>query len=111
MIAGRGLWRLPEFAVRRAESFSAPVGSYQLVEGRVVNVAVHDGRTFLDFNTDYRKGFSATVAPEDRKAFRGSDLSLEDLAGHVIRLRGIVEGFGGRPEIALSNPRQIELLE
>ena len=109
--AGRGLWRLPEFAVKRAESFSAPMGSYQLVEGQIVNVATHDGRSFLDFSADYRKGFSATIAPEDRKAFRDSDLALEDLAGHRIRLRGIVEGFGGRPEIALSNPRQIELLE
>ena len=109
--AGRGLWRLPEFAVRQAESFSAPMGSYQLVEGRIVNVATHDGRIFLDFNADYRKGFSATIAPDDRKAFRGSEVALEDLAGHLIRLRGMVEGFGGRPEIALSNPRQIELLE
>lgn len=109
--AKRGLWALPEFAVRQAGSLSAPAGSFQVVEGRVVNVASHDGRVFLDFNTDYRKGFSATVAPDDRKAFRGSDPALEDLPGHVIRLRGIVENFGGRPEIALSNPRQIEFLK
>jgi micrococcal nuclease len=109
--AKRGLWALPEFAVRQAGSLSVPAGSFQVVEGRVVNVAGHDGRVFLDFNTDYRKGFSVTVAPDDRKAFRGSDPALEDLAGHEIRLRGIVEDFGGRPEIALSNPRQIELLK
>lgn len=109
--AKRGLWALPEFAVRQAGSLAAPVGSFQLVEGRVVNVASHDGRVFLDFSTDYRKGFSATIAPDDRKAFRGSDPALEDLAGREIRLRGIVENFNGRPEIALSNPKQIELLK
>ncbi len=81
------------------------------MEGRVVNVASHDGRIFLDFSTDYRKGFSATVAPDDRKAFRGSDPALEDLAGHEIRLRGILEEFNGRLEIALSNPKQIEFLK
>ena len=109
--AKRGLWALPEFAVRQAGSLAAPAGSFQVVEGRVVNVASHDGRVFLDFSTDYRKGFSATIAPDDRKAFRGSDPALEDLTGHEIRLRGIVEGFNGRPEIALSNPRQIEVLQ
>ena len=109
--ARRGLWALPEFAVRQAGALSAPAGSFQVVEGRVLNVASHDGRVFLDFNSDYRKGFSATIAPEDRKAFRDSDPALEDLAGHEVRLRGIVENFGGRPEIALSNPRQVELLK
>jgi DNA/RNA endonuclease YhcR with UshA esterase domain len=65
---------------------------------------------FLDFSLDYRKGFSATIAPEDRKAFRDSDPALEELVGRKIRVRGIVESFNGRPEIALSNPRQVELL-
>jgi micrococcal nuclease len=109
--ARRGLWALPEFAVRQAGSLSAPAGSFQIVEGRVLNVASHDGRVFLDFSSDYRKGFSATIAPEDRKAFRSSDPALEDLTGHEIRLRGVVENFGGRREIALSNPRQVELLQ
>jgi micrococcal nuclease len=109
--AKRGLWALPEFAVQQAGSLSAPAGSFQVVEGQVANVVTHDGRFFLDFNADYRKGFSATIAPDDRKAFRASDPALEDLAGHKIRLRGIVENFNGRTEIALSNPRQIEFLK
>ena len=109
--AGRGLWALPEFAVRKAVSFSAPAGSFQLVEGRIVNVASHDGRAFLDFNDDYRKGFSATIAPEDRKAFREAELALEALVGHEVRLRGIVEDFNGRHEMALANPRQIEVVK
>jgi len=109
--AGRGLWALPEFAVRQAQPFSAPAGSFQLVQGRIVNVASHDGRIFLDFSQDYRKGFSAIIAPEDRRAFRDSDLVPEDLVGREVRLRGIVEGFNGRHEMALSNPRQIEILK
>ena len=108
---GRGLWASPAFAVRQATGFSAPAGSFQLVEGLVIAAATHDGRVFLDFSTDYRNGFSATVAPDDHKAFRGNEPAIEDLAGHRIRLRGIVERFNGRAEIALSNPRQIELLQ
>jgi endonuclease YncB( thermonuclease family) len=109
--ARRGLWALPEYAVRKAASFSAPPGSFQVVEGRIVNVATHDGRVFLDFNMDFHKGFSAIIAPDDHKAFRGSDPALEDLAGHEVRLRGIVEEFNGRPEIGLFNPKQVEFLQ
>jgi endonuclease YncB( thermonuclease family) len=109
--SGQGLWALPQFAVRKAENFSAPEGSFQIVEGHVFNVGgPTSGRAFLDFNADFRKGLSAIIAPEDRKAFRNTDLMLEDLAGHDVRIRGTVINFNGRPEIALFNPRQIELL-
>jgi len=109
--ARRGLWALPEFAVRNAASFAAPGGNFQIVQGRIVNVSTHDGRVFLDFSEDYRKGFSAIVAPDDRKAFRNSDPALEELVGREVRVRGIVEDFNGRREMALSNPRQIEVLK
>ena len=110
--AGRGLWALPEFAVRKADAFSAPEGSFQIVEGYVSNVArPASGRAFIDFNSDFRKGLSAVIAPEDRKAFRDMDPALEDLVGRDIRIRGTVVDFNGRPEIALFNPRQIEVLE
>ena len=105
-----GLWALPQFAVKRADALSGAAGTFQIVEGRIENVSSHDGRVFLDFNQDYRKGFTATIAPEDHKIFRNSDPALEDLAGHTVRLRGMVEDFNGRSEIALSNPYQIELI-
>lgn len=109
--ARRGLWALPEFAIRSAASVAAPAGSFQIIQGRIVNVASHDGRFFLDFNEDYRKGFSAIIAPEDRKAFRNSDPIPEELVGREVRVRGIVEAFNGRREMTLSNPRQIEILK
>jgi len=110
--ARRGLWALPEFAVRSAKNFTAPEGSFQVVEGHVFNVAnPPSGRAFLDFDPDFRKGFSAVIAPEDRKAFRDIDPALADLAGHDVRIRGTVLNFNGRPEIALFNPRQIELIK
>lgn len=107
----RGLWALPQFAVLKAEGFAAPAGSFQIAEGQVANVASRDGRVFLDFAADYRKSFTVTIAPEDHKAFRDNDPALEALVGRRIRVRGVVEYFHGRPEVALSNPRQIELIQ
>lgn len=110
--AARGLWSLPQYAVRQARALPPSLaGTFQLVEGKIVNASVHDGRGFLDFQEDYRHGFSVTIAPEDRKAFRKDGFVLEDLVGRKVRLRGIIEEFGGRPEIALSNPYQIEILD
>jgi micrococcal nuclease len=43
--ASLGLWALPQYAVRQAASLTGSLaGSFQLVEGRVANVGVHDGR-------------------------------------------------------------------
>lgn len=110
--ASRGLWALPQYAVKQASALAAgSAGSFQIVEGQVVNASAHDGRGFLDFSQDYAHGFSAIIAPEDRKAFRKAGFALEDLVGRHVRLRGVVQAFGGRPEIALSNPYQIEVLD
>ena len=127
-----GLWALSANAPRRAEAMPAPTrprtetvpqaprrteavrdpqtpaGSFQLVEGWVTHVAQANGRTFIDFGSNGRQSFSAIIQPDDRRAFRGFD--LEGLEAHKIRIRGIVQDYRGRPEIALSNPAQIELL-
>jgi endonuclease YncB( thermonuclease family) len=98
-------------APRRAERASPPEmseGSFQLVEGWVTHVGQAGGRTFIDFGSNGRQSFSAIIQPEDRRAFRGFE--LEALEAHKIRIRGIVQDYRGRPEIALSNPAQIEVL-
>lgn len=109
--SGTGLWAFAAMAVRNPETLSvADEGSFQLVEGKVVQAANHDGRVFLDFSSDYRRGFSAIIAPEDHRMFRRVKPPVEELAGHTIRLRGMVEDYGGRPEIAISSPAQIEFI-
>ena len=106
--AGRGLWAWPIYRVRRAGAVTkGDAGSFQIVEGKVANVGTGNGGVLLDFSEG--RGFTAAIAAEDRKAFL--DFDLQSLIGHTIRLRGTVEIFGGQPQIALSNPAQIELLE
>ena len=109
--SGAGLWAFPAMAVRRPETLTASdEGSFQIVQGKVIQAADHDGRVFLDFSSDYRRGFTAIIAPEDRKAFRGVKPPVEELAGHTVRLRGMVQDYRGRPEIAIASPAQIEFI-
>jgi micrococcal nuclease len=106
-----GLWALAAYRVRAPEEvpkeMKGVTGTFQLVEGRVSNVGQADGRLFIDFGS--KRILSAVIAPGDRRAFR--DFDLDGLPGHRIRIRGIVQDYRGRPEIALSNPFQIEMLD
>ena len=47
-------------------------------------------------------------APEDSARFRSFD--LQGLIARHVRIRGMVQDYRGRPEMALSNPAQIEVL-
>jgi hypothetical protein len=103
-----GLWAEAAYAPRTPQQVKDSTGSFQVIEGWVTNVGTGGGRTFLDFGSDGQRIFSAVVAPEDRRAFHGFD--LDGLTAKHIRIRGIVQDYKGRPEIALSNPAQIEVL-
>jgi endonuclease YncB( thermonuclease family) len=105
----QGLWALAAYRVRKPSDVRGVTGSFQLVEGQVSHIGRADGRTFLDFGGQDRWSFSALIAAGDRRAFR--DFDLDGLAGHRVRVRGIVLDYRGRPEIALANPSQIELLD
>jgi endonuclease YncB( thermonuclease family) len=105
-----GLWSSPAYAVRDATAMNAPAGTFQILEGKVLHVGMNDGRVFLDFGEDYRRDFTAIIAPDDRKTFRAMGIDPRDYRGKRIRLRGTVQIYKG-PEIEIANPAQIELLQ
>ena len=88
---------------------AVPSGSFQLVDGWVITVGMGDGRVFINFGSNGRRSFTAIVAPEDRRAFRDFRFRRPDRPSHI-RIRGTVQDYRGRPQIALSNPQQIEVL-
>ncbi|HET7084453.1 MAG TPA: thermonuclease family protein [Rhizomicrobium sp.] len=100
-----GLWARPAYQPRAPKDAAA--GSFQLVEGRVANVARTDGQTVILF--DGHAAFAAVIAAGDSRAFRNFD--FDELSGRNIRVRGVVQAYHGRLRIALSSPSQIELLE
>lgn len=103
-----GIWALAGYQTRSPQEMKGTAGSFQLVDGWVTNVSSGGGRVFIDFGSNGQRSFSAVIAPEDRRAFR--DFDLDGLTAHHIRIRGTVQDYRGRPEIALSNPSQIEVL-
>jgi len=110
--AGAGFWEQGVFRVRDAADLDSLDGlaySFQIVEGRVEDVAESRGRVYLNFGEDWRTDFTATVAPSDRDSFNGSGVELLGLKGRTVRVRGWVERRNG-PMIDVTHPEQIELI-
>jgi len=103
-----GIWAMTAYQAKAPETVKNSAGSFQLVDGWVTNVGQADGRVFIDFGSNGRQLFSAVIQRQDRRAFR--DFDFDELPAHHIRIRGIVQDYHGRPEILLSNPAQIEVL-
>lgn len=103
----RGIWALDYYAPRdasRTKQLLRLVDTFQLVEGRVHDIATVRGRTFINFGEDWRTDFTIVIQPGDRRSFP----DVLDRYTHV-RVRGWIKSFNG-PEIVATHPEQIELL-
>ena len=104
-----GVWAQSRFAPIAADQVGRLVGSFQIVEGRVVRVAPTDYYIYLNFGADWRTDFTLRVARDAERAFRRAGIELEGLAGREVEVRGYVLEAGG-PLIELSHPEQIRIL-
>jgi micrococcal nuclease len=86
------------------------VGSFQLVEGRVIDVATVRNRTYLNFGADWRRDFTISIAPKDRRRFRKSGVDPMSYKGQRIRVRGWLKSYNGSM-IDVTHPEQFEILD
>ncbi|MDO8840669.1 MAG: thermonuclease family protein [Parvibaculum sp.] len=120
--AQRGIWADPFYAIRDAADVTALErlsGSFELVEGRVVSAAVVRDRIYFNFGADWRTDFTVTVASRDARLFLDDRIwgALLDQDGgpsgienRRVRVRGWLGRYNG-PEITVTHPEQIELLD
>lgn len=105
-----GIWRNPFYAVRSAEPATIPRDGYELVEGRVRDVATVRGRTYINFGDDWKSDFTLSLASKVRRPFDREGYSLESLKGLTIRARGWIKSYNGLM-IELTHPEQIEIID
>ncbi len=112
--AGRaGLWRSGKFAILRAGNVTALSkrgGAFQIVEGKVLSVGRTSAWSFLNFGAEWRTDFTVAIRAGDRARFKASDISLDQLEGRRVRVRGWVERWNG-PVIKATHPEQITIVE
>lgn len=106
---GRGIWRHPFYAIRAPEALERHLGTFQLVEGRVVDAARARGTVFLNFGADWRTDFTVAIERDALGLFRQAKLDPLALKGKRVRVRGWLQSRNG-PLIEASHPEQIELL-
>ncbi len=107
--AGKGIWRLDYYAVLTPLQAVGRADSFQLVEGRIVDLAKVRGRVYLNFGEDYKTDFTISIASPVRRAFEKAGIDLMGLEGARVRVRGWLRDWNG-PMIELTHPAQLELL-
>jgi endonuclease YncB( thermonuclease family) len=108
--AGRGLWSDPSYAILTPEDAGRHVGSFQIVEGRVMKAARVKSYVYLNFGADWRTDFTVSVPVKLLDRFADAELDLLSLGGRDIRVRGWLKSYNG-PLIDATHPEQIEVLE
>jgi endonuclease YncB( thermonuclease family) len=104
-----GIWDNAFYAVRSPFDVTRDIGTFQLVEGQVLDAARVRGTTYLNFGGDWRTDFTIVVRSGARAAFEDAGVDLLALEGRSVRIRGWLDERNG-PMIAATHPEQIELL-
>ena len=106
----RGIWADRFYALRAPGRLARHVGSFQVVEGRVLEAAKVRGRIYLNFGEDWKSDFTVTLAPAVRRLFESEGIDPLDYGGRRVRVRGWIKSFNG-PMIEVSHPEQIEIID
>lgn len=111
--AESGIWARETFRVRNASEVAALLrltGRFAIVEGRVAKVARTKATTYINFDTDWRRDFTASLATAIVDKSDGGAERASALEGKEIRVRGWIERRNG-PMIVLGSLGEIEVIE
>lgn len=108
--AGRGIWAHPFYRILGPDETGASVGTFQIVEGRVLDASIVGGRGYLNFGPDWRTDFTVSIAPRHVARFRRAGLDPAALSGRRIRVRGWLHRFNG-PMMEATHPEQLEVAD
>lgn len=107
-----GIWSHPFYALRAADpaELSSLVGTFQLVEGRILDAAEVRGTVYLNHGEDWRTDYTTMIDRQSMRAFRAAGLDPATWSGSRVRVRGWLRSRNG-PMIEATHPQQIELLD
>jgi len=106
-----GIWDHPFYAIRNPDKDALlnELGTFQLIEGRILDAAEVKGTVYLNFGADWRDDFTVSIDRKALKMFRKAGFHPRDWSGHAVRVRGWLIKRNG-PMIRATHPEQIELL-
>ena len=107
-MAGRGIWDHPFYGVRAPSKTYGHLGTFQVVEGRVVDAAKVKGTVYLNFGADWRKDFTVTIRPKALRMFLKAGVEPLSFKNQTVRVRGWLKSYNG-PMIEATHPEQVEI--
>lgn len=105
-----GLWEIPTYAIHESAQAADFIGSYQIIEGTIKNVAMKENRMFINFGDNWKKDFTISITPANRRLFRKAGFDFQNMNGQKIRVRGWISSYNGA-YIEITHPQQIEILD
>jgi endonuclease YncB( thermonuclease family) len=108
--ARRGIWAHPYYAIRTPAQAAADVGTFQVIEGRVLDAARVRDRVFLNFGPNWRTDFTIAIPTKALARFRTAGLDPQALKGRTVRVRGWLKRENG-PMVEATHPEQIETVK
>jgi endonuclease YncB( thermonuclease family) len=111
--SGAGLWGAAYYPPKDADDpkgILALRGRFAVVEGNVLSVRESGGTIYVNFGRRWTEDFTVTALKRNERTFAGAGLTLKQLEGRRVRIRGTVEERGG-PWIEATHPAQIEIVE
>ncbi len=112
--APRGLWAEAAYQVRQADKPAELLRyrtTFQVIEGSIVRVAQVRGTIYLNFDRNWRQGFSVSLRRDDSGLLGSYANNPSGLEGRLVRVRGWIEQRGGAPAIDLSEAGLIEVVK
>jgi endonuclease/exonuclease/phosphatase family metal-dependent hydrolase len=85
------------------------IGRIAFVSGRVAEIQTVGRITLLDFSDHKPPGFAGVIQADDLSRFPAPPSEL--YAGRIVRIRGLVTTYRGVPQIPVTSPAQIEILD
>jgi endonuclease YncB( thermonuclease family) len=111
--ARRGLWAEAAYQVRSAHEPAELLryrATFQLIEGRIVRVGGSRGTVYLNFDRNWRRGFSVSLRRDDSSLLDTHSGNPRGLEGRSVRIRGWIGQRGRAPVIDLSSGGLLEVL-
>lgn len=105
-----GLWSVDAFKILTPEKAEQGIGSFQVVEGKILSVTMHENRVFLNFGADWKTDFTVSIPPGEIRYFSQKGYFPQSWMGKNVRVRGWLFFLNG-PSIEIDHPEAIELEE
>ena len=73
------IWDNAFYSIRPPSDLTQDIGTFRLVEGRVLDAARVRGTTYLNFGEDWRNDFTIAVRRDSRAAFEEAGFDLVEM--------------------------------